>query len=431
MKHILTFIFITGILFAQKPIFHLFKKGDPKSGNTLMVFGGIHGNEPGGYFAPAILSQHYTITQGALWVIPDINQRSITRFRRGINGDMNRKFAHVKKSDPDYETVKAIESLILNKDIDLILNLHDGHGFYRKKYKDGVYNPDAWGQSCVIDQVCMEGINSSFAQLADVANNVSKKLNSGLIKAHHRFNVKNTHTKVKDKAMQLSLTYFAITHNKPAFAIETSKNLHTVYEKTFYQLRAIEAFMNYMGITFKRDFELNQLSIKKMVRAYGKVNINKNIEVNLTGIRPILRYVPLKSAHNIFKFSHPLADIIKRKGYYELYIGHIRVTSLFPQRFEMDNTLKKVHVVIDGKDQNVSLPGQIDVRERFEVLAPEAYRVNVIGYTNQKKKNENKLIISRTEMMPRYAIDRKRRQYRVEIYKKARFCGMIVVNFGS
>ncbi len=431
MKILSFLLILTTLMFAQKPTFELIKKGDPASGHTLMVFGGIHGNEPGGYFAPAILAQYYTITKGALWVIPDINQKSITRFRRGIYGDMNRKFAHIKKSDPDYETVKAIEKLILDKNVDLILNLHDGHGFYRQQYKNGTFNPKAWGQSCVIDQICINDSNNSFGKLADVASKVSQTLNKGLIKKHHQFNVKNTHTKVKDKAMQLSLTYFAVTHNKPAFAIETSKNLDKVCEKTFYQLRAIEAFMNYMGIEYKRSFKLNQASIQKLVRNYGTVTINNNIKLNLSDIRPILRYIPLKKDHNIFKFSHPLADTIKRKTHYELYVGHIRVTSFFEQQFKMDDSLKEVRVVLDGIKTTTSLPGEIRVKNRFKILAPKAYRVNVIGYTNKKKKNENELTISKTEMVPRYAIDRKRRQYRVEIYKKERFCGMIVVHFGS
>ena len=431
MKFLSFLLTITTLLFAQKTSFELIKKGDPKSGHTLMVFGGIHGNEPGGYFAPAILAQYYTITKGALWVIPDLNQKSITRFRRGIHGDMNRKFAHIKKSDPDYETVKAIEKLILDKDVDLILNLHDGHGFYRQRYKNGTFNPKAWGQSCVIDQICINDSNNSFAKLADIAQSVSKTLNKGLIKKHHQFNVKNTHTKIKDKAMQLSLTYFAVTHNKPAFAIETSKNLDKVCEKTFYQLRAIEAFMDYMGIKYRRNFQLNQKAIQKLIKNYGTVTINDNITLDLTTIRPILRYIPLKKTHNVFKFSHPLADTIKRKTHYELYVGHIRVTSFFEQQFEMDNSLKKVRVVLDGKEREVALPSTVEVKEHFKILAPKAYRVNVIGYTNKKKKNENELTITKSEMVPRYAIDRKRRQYRVEIYKNERFCGMIVVQFGS
>ena len=56
--------------------------------------------------------------------------------QRGIYGDMNRKFSTISKDDKDLKNIEKIKSLILDKKVDLILNLHDGHGFYRNKYEN-------------------------------------------------------------------------------------------------------------------------------------------------------------------------------------------------------------------------------------------------------------------------------------------------------
>ena len=430
MKLLHILLFITLPLWSQKmPNFELTKLGDPKSGYTLMVFGGIHGNEPGGYFAPAILAQYYTITKGALWVIPDINQQSITKFRRGINGDMNRKFASLSKKDPDYPTVTALKKLINDKNVDLILNLHDGHGYYRQKYQNGTFNPRAWGQSCVIDQLCIRDTNATFGKLGDIANKVSKKLNKGLLAKHHTFGVKNTKTRKKDKAMQLSLTYYAVTQNKPAFAIETSKNMKKISDKVFYQLRAIEAFMSIMGIEFKRKFDFTKKGVKQLVKSYGKIQINNNISFDLSNLKPILRYIPIKENNNTFKLSHPLADIVKRKTHYEVFVGHLRVVSLFEQKFAMDCSLKNVKLLIDGETKSHNIASSFEVKKDFSVRLPKDYRVNVIGYTNKKHPNENGITIAYRDMVKRFAIDKSRRRFRVEIYHKHKFCGMLIVNF--
>ncbi len=429
----LSFLLLTALsLWANnQPNFELTKLGDPKSGYTLMVFGGIHGNEPGGFFAPAVLAQYYTITKGALWVIPDINQKSITKFSRGVHGDMNRKFAKISKKDPDYQTVKALKKLIRHKDVDLILNLHDGHGYYRITYQDQQFNPMAWGQSCVIDQLCIDDANTTFGQLGDIAAKVSKKLNTGLLAKHHTFGVKNTKTQKQDKAMQLSLTYYAITHNKPAFAIETSKNMKKISDKVFYQLRAIEAFMSIMGIEFKRKFKFTKKEVQKIVKEYGTLQINDNIKFDISNLKPILRYVPMKEHNNTFKLSHPLADIVRRKTHYEVFVGHLRVVSLFEQTFQMDCTLQDINVTIDGKETKQKVASTLMVDHNFSISLPDEYRVNVIGYTNEQHKNEKGITIAYKDLVQRFAIDRKRRRFRIEIYRGEHFCGMLIVNFRS
>ncbi len=247
LKFFFILLFSYSILNAN---IQLIKKQNDDSNTTLLVIAGIHGDEPGSYFAASILATNYTITSKNLWIVPNLNKASIQRNRRGVNGDMNRKFAKNQLKDKDNKIVQEIKKTILSKEVSLVLNLHDGHGFYRKENHGKIFNPNAWGQTCVIDQ-CKLNQNQPFGNLSDIATIVKNNLNKHILEEHHSFDVKNTKTKFDDEAMQLSLTYFAVTHNKPAFAIESSKNLSSLSQKVFYQLLAIEEFMKIMDIKYE------------------------------------------------------------------------------------------------------------------------------------------------------------------------------------
>jgi len=426
MKHILFILLLNLFLFGEV---QLIKKENSDSNRTLLVIGGIHGNEPGGYFAASILASHYAITSKNLWIVPNLNQESIINNKRGIHGDMNRKFDRVLKNDKDREIVKKIKKIILSKKISLILNLHDGHGFYRKNNQGRIFNPNAWGQTCVIDQ-CNLKTSESFGNLNDIALQVKNNVNKKLLKKHHSFDVKNTNTKYDDEAMQLSLTYFAVTNNKPAFAIETSKNLSSLSQKVFYQLLAIEEYMKIMDITFKRNFTLNEKEISKIIYNYGTLKINNNISLNLNNIKKSLSYFPIKSNRNIFNFSNILGDIKKTKDNYRVYIGNKYITTLKPQYFKMShNYQEKFNFIVDNKKKSVKSGSEIFVNKNFKVLKNKNYRVNIIGYHSKGNKNESGFSIALKDINKNYSIDKQHKVYRVEFYKKDEFCSMIMVHF--
>ncbi len=323
MKTIFLTLFLLCSIFAYDS-FDLYEIKGQEEGPTLLIFGGIHGNEPGGYFAASILAKHYTLTKGTLRVVPNANKKSILKYRRGLNGDLNRKFSKISHLDKDLKIIKEIKSLILDQNVDLILNLHDGHGFFREKYTNTIFNPGAWGQTCVIDQIKLDQ-NSDYGDLECIAQKVSNKLNQHLLQDHHSFNVRNTKTKKKKNEMQHSLTYFAINNNKPAFAIETSKELKTTAQKVYYQLRAIEAFMQIMGIQYQRDFELDSENVNKITKSNGEIVINNNISLNLDNLRKNLRFFPLQSNKNELYFSHPLGGIVEGDGFMDLYLSLIHI----------------------------------------------------------------------------------------------------------
>ena len=414
-------------IFASNTPFDLYKKETNPTQHTLLIVGGIHGDEPGGYFAPAVLEKYYKIKSGNLWIIPNLNVDSIIANTRGINGDMNRKFNVIDKKDKDLLSVNRVKEIILEKRVDLILNLHDGFGFYRDIYEDAVFNPNSWGQATIIDQ---EKIDDKFGNLDEIANQVNKMVNNeGLYQDFHTFGVKNTKTKQKDEQMQQSLTFFAVTHNKPAFAIETSKNITELTYKVIYQLKSIEEFMKIMNIEFERDFDLNNYEeVKSRIYDFGTVKINDNISLDLNDIKNNVRFFPLKKENNKFDFTHTLSKVKYNDNKYEIYVGNIKVCDLYPQTFELANTQNKIKILVDGKEIETSFGNQIDIKSDFKILKSDL-RVNIIGYSKDGIDSEDDILIKKTDIQDIYSIDNNKTKYRAEFYKDGNFYGMIVLNF--
>ncbi|MCT7646176.1 M99 family carboxypeptidase catalytic domain-containing protein [Aliarcobacter butzleri] len=431
MKFIVVFLLLVINLFAvTNRDFSIYKKESQTPSHTLLIIGGIHGDEPGAYFAPAFFEKYYKITKGSVWVIPNINGDSIIANQRGIYNDMNRKFSVIEKDDPDYFIIERVKKIILDKKVDLILNLHDGHGFYRETYENAIFNPKAWGQATIIDQDKINGLNK-FGDLDNIATKVRNNLNNDkLFQEYHSFGVKNTQTKFKDEQQQLSLTYFAVTNNKPAFAIETSKNITDLTEKVIYQLKSMEEFMKIMDIEFQRDFDINNYEeVKKRLFDFGEVKINENIAFDLSESRKILRFVPLKKENNEFKFENSLGATKIVDNKYELYIGNINVTNLFPQIFDVKEYKDSIKIEVDGKVINTKLGEIIDVKNSFKIVKNDFFRVNVIGFSKTGVDSEDDILLKKSDMVDSFSIDTNNKQYRVEFYKDNNFYGMITINF--
>lgn len=429
MKLVFLFIFLFINLFAANKEFSVYKKDGSQKSNTLLIIGGIHGDEPGGYFAPAFFEKHYKIKKGSVWVAPSVNIDSMIINTRGIYKDMNRKFGKIDKKDEDNANIQKIKKLITDEKVDLILNLHDGHGFYRKDYENAIFNPKAWGQATIIDQEKIHSLDK-FGNLDEIASKVRDALNNDkLFQDFHFFSVKNTETKSTDEEQQLSLTYFAVTNNKPAFAIETSKNITDLTHKVIYQLKSIEEFMKVMDIEFERDFDLNNYGIiEELLTEFGTLSINNNIKIDLTNVRKEIRFFPMKNSNNSFNFEHTLGNIKELKGTYEVYIGNQRVTVLVPEIFEMSHTKDKIKIEIDGKIIETKLENIIEVENSFKIKKTP-FRVNIIGYSKDGVDNEEEILVTKDDIQNTYSVDTNNSQYRVEFYKDNKFSGMLIVKF--
>ena len=421
-------LFFSTYAFSNTLHYSLIKKESGKEGSMLLIIGGIHGDEPGGYFAPMLLSKYYKIESGSVWIVPNLNFDSIVQNKRGINGDMNRKFAKIEPKDKDFDIVTEVKKLILNPKVDLTLNLHDGQGFYREKNIDKNFNSKAWGQATIIDQQQIH--SAKFGNLAEIAKKVNQETNVGLIEDVHEFNVKNTNTKTQDKAMQQSLTYFSITNNKPAFAIETSKNITDLSQKVFYQLKTIEKFMSVMNIKFSRPFELSQPVIKKLLEDDGMLEIPPTkIMLNLATLKPYIKFFPMDKDKLSYTSNNPLVAVIKEKDIYKIMNGNSVVSKLKPDFIEFENSLNEVGLMIDGQKNKVKIGSLISAHHSFQIDDIPGYRVNVIGYSKAGVTNESGIKIEQKDIMKNYAIDKDESTYMVQFYRGKKFCGMVNIKF--
>ncbi len=429
-RFLILFFLCSSLLFGANLHYSLIKKESGKEGPTLLIVGGIHGDEPGGYFAPMLMAKHYKIETGNVWIVPNLNFDSIVKNVRGTYGDMNRKFAKIENKDKDYEIIADIKKLLLHPKVDLTLNLHDGKGFYRDQTINKDLNPKAWGQATIIDQQQIAG--TKFGNLAEISKKVNKETNVELFEDMHVFNTKNTNTKAQDKEMQQSLTYFSIQNNKPAFAIETSKNITDLSQKVFYQLKTIEEFMNIMNIKFTRPFELKKETIKKLLEDDGILEIPPTkITLNLSTLKPYIKFFPMSKDKLVYASNNPLVAVIKDKDEYKIMNGNTLVSRLKPDYTEFENSLNTVLVNIDGIKNNVKIGTAITLNKEFLVEPIKGYRINVIGYSKAGVVSEAGIKISEKELIKTYAIDKAEDTYMVQFYKDKRFAGMITVKFDN
>jgi len=408
--------------------FTLHKLSAAQPGNVVLIVGGIQGDEPGGFNAAALLTTHYKVTRGGIWVVPNLNFLSIVRRTRGVYGDPNRKFADLAPTDPEYPIIARIKAIITDKRVSAVLNLHDGSGFFRHTYIDRLRNPKRWGQCVIIDRRGIEA--ERYSDLAGIAQAVTSDVNRYLINTDHRLHVHNTRTHLGDAEMAKTLTYFATCQGKPAFGLEVSKSFPT-HLRAYYHLRMIESFLTKMGIAFERRFPLNPDGIKKAINSNNALAFyDRKILLDVRNARKRLGYFPLQKNTDIsFTASNPLLTVVKTKDSYRIFHGNRRLTRLYPQYFEYDSSLSSLQMKIDDVDTEVQLGGVVGVNRNFMIKPTAGYRVNIIGFTRKGTRDETGIPVELDNIRKRYSVDKKGRVYRIEVYKEDKFTGMGMVNF--
>lgn len=416
--------------FKPNPFSFTLRKLGPGSGDTLMVVGGIQGDEPGGFSAASLIATHYTIKRGSVWVVPDLNISSILGRSRGVYGDMNRKFAALDTNDPDFKTIQKIKSVLLDNQVSLILNLHDGSGFYRPEWEDSLRNPKRWGQSLIIDQKEMDA--PRFNRLYETASLIGNDVNTRLLDPNHRYHIYNTYTSDGNEEMAKTLSYFAVCNGKPAFGIEASKEIRPEY-RTYYHLQVIEAFMRHMGIEYERDFPLTPGGVMSALNSNLKVSVyNNRLVLPLENIRPNVNMLPFKkNAMPDVRASKPLLTLVPdpvQKGWRVAY-GNRTLTRVQPDFMEFDYSLETLEMELDGKPYTVRMGELVSVNESFLVKGIPGFRVNAIGAQKEVNGSESDVLLVREDFMPRFSVDRDASIYRVEVYRGKAFAGMVLVSF--
>ncbi|GHV57240.1 hypothetical protein FACS189460_3450 [Deltaproteobacteria bacterium] len=232
----------------------VYKIAGREKGPTVMIIGGIQGDEPGGFLS-ADLYAGVTLKRGNLIVVPRANAKSIRENSRGSDGDLNRKFQGDLSRDPDRNIVELLKSLM--RESDLLLNLHDGSGYYRPTYESDLANPNRYGQSVIADaDAYIHEPTGRVIPLAHYAEEVIGRVNQEIGEPLYRFHFFNTNTGAADspyKEQRRSATYYALTQaGIPAFGIETSKQLPRVEMKVYQHNLAVTAFLDIFGVELDR-----------------------------------------------------------------------------------------------------------------------------------------------------------------------------------
>ncbi len=104
---------------------------------TILILGGIHGNEPAGSIAikqlMEELNKENTKLNNRIIFVPNVNYCALQLNRRNVPfiGDLNRKFPITENYDEDYLHPIIKDILILMKQSDFIIDFHEGWGFYK------------------------------------------------------------------------------------------------------------------------------------------------------------------------------------------------------------------------------------------------------------------------------------------------------------
>jgi hypothetical protein len=407
--------------------FNLLKMGE--EGPTLLVIGGIQGDEPGGFSAAALLASRYRIRNGGVWVVPDLNFPSILQRSRGVFGDMNRKFAALPPSDPEYDTIARIKSILLDSEVDLTLNLHDGSGFYRPTWEGPLHNPKRWGQSLIIDQ---EKMSAPPFLLKETAGQVEVEVNRALLHPGHRYHINNTLTHLGNAEMEKTLSWFSVRNGKPAFGIEASKEFSTEY-RCYYHLKVVEAFMRRMGIEYERDFPLTPEGVLRALNS-GLIltAFNDRLVLCLDNVRPLLTRVPFpRKEISGPRGSSPLLALVRDADGWRVAYGNRTLTRIKPEYMDFDESLHTFDLLADGHRRKVA-PGEIvRVAGTFQVDVPAGYRVNAIGAQKEIRGSEAGVRLRRQDFLPRFSVDKNASVYRIEVYRGKTFAGMFLVDFSS
>jgi hypothetical protein len=236
-----SFVFFEG---TQYPLPVVFIQGE-QPGPTVMVQGGIQGDEPTGFLAAQMLAESRVI-KGNLIVVPRANVPSIHAHQRAVNVDMNRRFDRDYNQFYEDRLARAVRFLLSQSSA--LIHLHEGSGFYDPVYVSPLRNPSRWGQSVIIDANVHERLD-----LARLVNSALAEINATVKEPDYQFKLFNTRTFESDSRyaaeMRKSLTFYALTNlNIPAMAVEVSKNIGALGWKVKHQVYATSVLLKHCGV---------------------------------------------------------------------------------------------------------------------------------------------------------------------------------------
>lgn len=253
---------------TQYPLTVYYVTGD-MPGPTVMVQGGIQGDEISGFITAQLLTRA-RVQQGNLIIVPRANVPSINLRRRQVNVDMNRRFDRDYNNFYEDRVARAIRHLLGLSDA--FVHLHEGSGFYRPKWVDNLRNPNRYGQSIIVDA---DGYGD--VDLKATVGRVITRLNARIPNNDFHFHYFNTETFREDTdypEMRKSLTCYALSALRiPAVAVEVSKDITQLGWKVARHLEATVLLLEQFGVHAKMP-EVTEKEIHELYRDRPVVLVN-------------------------------------------------------------------------------------------------------------------------------------------------------------
>lgn len=254
---------------TQYPLTAWFIEGD-EPGPTIMVQGGIQGDEKSGFITAQLLSKA-RVRKGRLILVPRANVPSINICQRQVNVDLNRRFD--KEYNQFYEDRLALAIRSLVSQAAAFIHLHEGSGFYHPTYVDNLRNPRRYGQSIIIDTTVFD----HRIHLAEAATKVLAELNPTVVPAQYRFQLFNTRTFESNTLypeMRKSLTCYVLENvGIPAMAVEVSKNIQQLGWKVQRQLAATALLLARFGVDISPP-EVTEQEVDHYTRRAPRIELN-------------------------------------------------------------------------------------------------------------------------------------------------------------
>lgn len=375
-------------------------------GKTLMIIGGIQGDESGGYLS-ADLYVDTILKKGNLIIVPRANLPTIINNKRQITKDMNRRFDEKKSDIYEDQIVEILKGLIQESDI--LLNLHEGGGFYRETWIDDMYNPMKFGQCIIADaDTYYNDKKKKTVIMGDIARLISEKANLLIPeeKYHYRFNNHNTvSTSSKHLEQRKSATYYALTQaGIPAFGVEVSKQLPSLDLKIKHHTIIINEFLKYLDIVpeypqvflEKPDFDFVIFDVngeKKVIEKNQVLYINPESSVSINFIKgnytrgyllDIEGQGTLNDAGKTFIINKNTKTVIRKDNQ---VIGEI---PMIVNKEDIVSSYQGIRLMIDQREVTLSPNENADVYEQSSVkilglVNEEANtEINFLGYGNPK-----------------------------------------------
>ena len=139
----------------------------PEEGPTVMVMGGVHGDEPAGYEAAQIVST-WLVDRGSLLVLPRANAPAVatgTRFPEGTL-NLNRIFPGNAAGSPTERLAASIYAVMAEYRPLWVVDLHEARVFERLQFDalgQTIIYPEDGAQIELIEQI-IAGMNSSITE---------------------------------------------------------------------------------------------------------------------------------------------------------------------------------------------------------------------------------------------------------------------------